>query len=171
MWISKFLAVHELPPKLRSDAPLVTLVGVQPNTQAPFRSDPKASLGIIRAMRVYIIFQQEVRCIWGPTRSIRSQTNPLVRIMHTVKREIRKEAAIAKAAAGATKTSATRTAGVNRKTLYRWLEANLHFLMEFDAASTAGAEQRSYFTWLHHPLRGLRPPSGKGTQVRPRVSF
>jgi hypothetical protein len=48
----------------------------------------------------------------------------------------RKEIAIAQAAAGGTKTAAARAAGVNRKTLFRWLDADLDFLIAFDASRT-----------------------------------
>ncbi|MFT6575070.1 MAG: hypothetical protein ACJA16_003267 [Akkermansiaceae bacterium] len=81
-----------------------------------------------------------------------------------------KEMAIAHAAAGATKTGAARSAGVARRTLYRWLDADLDLLMEFHAAWTAAEKKRTYRLWLNHPFRGLRPPTGKGTRSRPRFS-
>ena len=47
-----------------------------------------------------------------------------------------KEKAIAHAA-GATKTGTARSAGIARRTLYRWLNTDLDFLMEFHAAWTS----------------------------------
>jgi hypothetical protein len=76
--------------------------------------------------------------------------------------------AISKAAAGGTKTAAAAAAGVDRKTLYRWRDADLDFLMEFDAAWRQGAKQRDYLAWLNHPFRGLRPPPGKRGRAVPR---
>jgi hypothetical protein len=88
----------------------------------------------------------------------------------TTTRENCKQKALAAITSGATKSGAARAAGIDRKTLYRWLDADLDFLMEFDIAWAAGAKQRDYLTWLNHPFRGLRPPTGKGTRARPRFS-
>lgn len=87
--------------------------------------------------------------------------------MTTTTRETLKAAVIDKVLSGATKSGA---AGIDRKTLYRWLDADLDFLIEFDAAWTAAEKKRTYLLWLNHPFRGLRPPTGKGNRARPRFS-
>jgi transposase-like protein len=90
--------------------------------------------------------------------------------MTTTTRENRKQKALIAILSGATKSGAARAAGIDRKTLYRWLDADLDFLMEFDAAWTRGEQKRTYCSWLNHPFRGLRPPTGKGSRSRPRFS-
>lgn len=91
--------------------------------------------------------------------------------MTTTTRENCKQKALAAITSGATKKSAARAAGIDRKTLYRWLDADLDFLMEFDAAWTAGKQKRTYLLWLNHPFRGLRPPTEKGTRSKPRFTY
>lgn len=86
------------------------------------------------------------------------------------RRALQKMALIDEVRAGATKSGACRTVDINRRTLYRWLDQDLDFLMEFDAAWTQGKEKRTYLCWLNHPFRGLRPPTGKGTRSRPRFA-
>jgi len=71
---------------------------------------------------------------------------------------------------GATKSKAAKTIGYNRLTLYRWLEADGCFSLDFDEAWETGKQKREYLLWLNHPFRGLRPPTGKGTRSRPRYS-
>ena len=88
----------------------------------------------------------------------------------TTTRETRKQKALAAILSGSTKKDAARAAGIDRKTLYRGLDADLDFLMEFDAAWTRGEQKRTYRLWLNHPFRGLRPPTGRGTRSRPRFS-
>ena len=141
-------------------------MGLYSITQAPLRSDPTASLHCHSGddSLYYIPTESPVHMRPHPHQSAR-KTNPLVR-----NTAVQKEAAIAHATAGATKTGAARSAGCSRRTLYRWLDADLDFLMEFDAAWTQGEKRRSYLCWLNHPFRGLRPPTGKGTRSRPRFS-
>ena len=88
----------------------------------------------------------------------------------TTKRDRQQEITIAKAATGETKTAAAGAAGINRKTLWRWLKEDIDFLIAFDAAWQQGTKQREYRAWLSHPFQGLRPPTGKGTMSRPRFS-
>ena len=90
--------------------------------------------------------------------------------MTSEERETIKAKVITEVILGANKSAAARAVGINRRTLYRWLDADLDFLMEFDAAWTQGEKRRSYLCWLNHPFRGLRPPTGKGTRSRPRFS-
>jgi transposase-like protein len=88
----------------------------------------------------------------------------------TVTRTRKKELAITAIANGATKSGAARAAGIDRKTLYRWLDADLDFLMEFDAAWRAAEEKRTYLLWKNHYARGRRPPPNKRTRAVPRFS-
>ena len=90
--------------------------------------------------------------------------------MNPTTRETRKQKALAAIISGSTKSGAARAAGIDRKTLYRWLDADLDFLMDLHAAWTQGEQKRTYRLWWNHPFRGKRPPTGKGTRSRPRFS-
>jgi len=91
-------------------------------------------------------------------------------MMTATKRDLQQEIAIAKAATGETKTAAASAAGINRKTLYRWLKEDIDFLIAFDAGWTAGKEQREYRAWVNHHARGRRPPPGKRGRAVPRYA-
>jgi len=71
---------------------------------------------------------------------------------------------------GATLASAARGVGIARLTLYRWLEADGCFHLDYYMAWEAAKKKREYLSWYKHPFRGLRPPTGKGTRSRPRFS-
>jgi len=87
-----------------------------------------------------------------------------------IRREKAKAQVLVSIIAGATKSKAAEVIGYNRLTLYRWLETDGCFSLDFDQAWEIGKEKREYSQWLDHPFRGLRPPTGKGTRSRPRFS-
>ncbi len=69
---------------------------------------------------------------------------------------------------GATKTKAAKAVGIHRVTLQRWLAKGTSFTKAFEKVWNESATKRSYQKWLHHPFRGKRPPTGKGTLAFPR---
>lgn len=87
------------------------------------------------------------------------------------RREIAEERIIAAVTIGATKKSAAKGAGINRRTLYRWLDDSPAFAEKFAKAWERGTKQRDYLLWLNHPFRGLRPPTGRGTRSKPRFTY
>mgnify|MGYP005842862659 CR=1 FL=1 len=86
------------------------------------------------------------------------------------RRARKKKLILERVSIGQTKVKAARGAGIHRKTLRRWLDADPDFARQFEAAWQQGAKLRDYYGWLNHPFRGLRPPTGKGTRARPRYS-
>ncbi|MFT6180791.1 MAG: hypothetical protein ACJA16_000139 [Akkermansiaceae bacterium] len=58
--------------------------------------------------------------------------------------QARKEIAIGKTATGKTKTAAARAAGINRRSIRRWVKVDLNSAIDFDAGWTAGKEKRRY---------------------------
>ncbi|MCX8237560.1 MAG: helix-turn-helix domain-containing protein [Akkermansiaceae bacterium] len=79
-----------------------------------------------------------------------------------------KQVVIAHIAAGDNKVQAARAAGVNRRTISRWLCGDIYFAMDLDEAWDKGAKRRDYMAWYNHPFRGRRPPTGRGTRAMPR---
>jgi hypothetical protein len=59
---------------------------------------------------------------------------------------------------GYTLGSACTAAGIDWSSYYKWRQAYPAFSRAIEAALEAGAEERRYRHWLHHPHRGRRLP-------------
>lgn len=69
---------------------------------------------------------------------------------------------------GCTLGEAAGLAGIHRQTLLRWRWDDPEFSKLVAEALDKGKDERAYRTWLRHPFRGKRPPTGKGTGGKPR---
>jgi len=62
---------------------------------------------------------------------------------------------------------AARWAGVDPKTVQRWLKKDRSFLLAVIEAQVEGAPRAAQMTWAFHPFRGMRPPCSKKGRNRP----
>ena len=78
---------------------------------------------------------------------------------------------LAKIAEGYTYGRAAEAAGVSRQTILDWRNVSEEFAEAVANARKAGEAERRYYRWLHHPFRGMRPPTGKGHGGKPRFIY
>lgn len=61
---------------------------------------------------------------------------------------------------------AAQMAGVNPKTVQRWLKRDLEFLKAVIDAQIEGLPKAREVAWMNHPFRGKRPPRPKSQRKR-----
>ena len=66
---------------------------------------------------------------------------------------------------------AAATAGISRQAVWKRVLASPDFAQAVVAARETGKSERSFRLWLRHPLRGHRPPTGKGHGGKPRFAY
>jgi hypothetical protein len=69
--------------------------------------------------------------------------------------------------AGFSVSRAAKKAGVNPKTVQRWLKHDRDFLNDVVEAQIQGLPRAKLVTWINHPFRGKRPPRPKGRRNKP----
>ena len=69
---------------------------------------------------------------------------------------------LAKLTEGCTYGEAASVAGISRQAVWKRMAACLEFAAAVRQAREAGQIERRFRARLHHPFRGLRPPTGKG---------
>jgi len=78
---------------------------------------------------------------------------------------------VSKLAEGCLVREAAAAAGIHRQTFWRWLNASPDFAEVVRVARAVGEAERRYRSWLRHPFRGKRPPTGRGHGGRPQFSW
>ena len=69
---------------------------------------------------------------------------------------------------GCTIQESAAAVGITRQAILKRRNTSPDFAQAVVAAREVGREERVYRAWLHHPLRGRRPPMGKGHGGKPR---
>ena len=111
-------------------------------------------------------------CITSPVTRGRNEAkthpSPMKRYFKDFDKSIIERIILIRLRQGATKTKAAKAGGIHRVTLQRWLGKDTPFAKAFQKAWEESTPKRSFQKWLHHPFRGKRPPTGKGTLAFPR---
>jgi predicted DNA-binding transcriptional regulator AlpA len=66
---------------------------------------------------------------------------------------------------------AAQLGGVSRQAIWKRMNANPEFAQAVTTAREKGRKEREFRTWLRHPFRGRRPPTGKGHGGKPRFRY
>lgn len=72
---------------------------------------------------------------------------------------------------GCTSREAAAAAGMSKQAAWKRARSNPEFAQAIVEARERGKEERTFRLWLRHPMRGKRPPHGRGHGGKPRFSY